>query len=110
MLRQRSVRLSPQELLAGAVDDQQPPIRKVPDAHWKRRDTGDDFALAGGVEPEDFVRAPVRDPEGAIASARQLAKQQSVREDAQTFLGFGNQLHGDLLDPESRIDRGRSGT
>jgi hypothetical protein len=71
----------------------------VLDAHRKRLDVGHDLALSGGVESQDFIRAPIRDPESAVAPARGLAKQQPIRDEARTIVRFGNYLHGDLLDP-----------
>jgi hypothetical protein len=67
VLRQRSVQLSPQELLAGAIHDQQSPVSKMLDAHRKRLNTSYDFTPSGSIEPQDFMRAPVRDPQRAVA-------------------------------------------
>jgi hypothetical protein len=92
VLRQRSILLPSQELLTGAIDDQQPPVRKVLDAHRKRRDAGHDIAASCGVEAQDFVRAPVRQPEHAVAPAWRLGKHEPVGHNARLVLSFEDRV------------------
>ena len=62
--------------MVAAGDHEEAPVGQVVDAHGEGVDTSDDPDPKIGVEGEDFVGAPVRDPHSAVAPAWRLGERQ----------------------------------